>query len=345
MSQELIERTAPLTAVQIRGQVNLIQEVMKQVMQEGQHYGKIPGCGDKPTLLKPGAEKLSMTFRLRPIIDNERDINIERLNDGHIEVRVYCHVMNMDGVELATGVGSCSTMESKYRYRGGEKISTGRLVPKEYWNLDKAGKKQEALETIGGPGFGVGKFNGQWEICEKGEKMENPDIADTYNTVLKMAKKRAYVDGILSSTGASDIFTQDLEDLPIANADVVVEQPKATSKPAVAMPQEIKKEPVKAVDLITLLQGKKDDEMSVVAFFQSVEVSTKPDKNDKNKTWTISEYTVADLPTEGTVETVIKSFGDPVQAVKGKAVVFANVKIGEYNGKLQYVAREVSVSE
>lgn len=213
MGNEMIAMEAPLTALQIRHQVNLIQEVMKEVMQEGQHYGKIPGCGEKPTLLKPGAEKLSMVFRLRPIIDNNKDIRIEDLPDGHKNIHVNCHIVNMSGVELATGVGSCSTMESKFRYRGGEKISTGQRVPAEYWNLKKEGKMSEAIEKIGGTGFGVSKINGQWEVCEIGQKMENPDIADVYNTVLKMSKKRAYIDGILSATGASDCFTQDIEDM------------------------------------------------------------------------------------------------------------------------------------
>lgn len=30
-------------------QVTLIQNVMKSVMRDGEHYGKIPGCGDKPS--------------------------------------------------------------------------------------------------------------------------------------------------------------------------------------------------------------------------------------------------------------------------------------------------------
>ena len=41
--------------------------------------------------------------------------------------------------------------------------------------------------------------------------------ADPYsiaNTILKMAKKRAYVDAALSVASLSDIFTQDLEDMP-----------------------------------------------------------------------------------------------------------------------------------
>lgn len=230
METGIVTAGTPLTAAMVREQVNLIQEVMKDVMQEGQHYGKVPGCGDKPTLLKPGAEKLSMTFRLRPIMDNDRDIRIEQLPNGHREVFVYCHVFNMDGVELATGVGSCSTMESKYRYRGGEKIPTGDPVPAAYWNLKKEGKRDEMLSAIGGVGRGVAKIDAIWQICEIGEKMENPDIADTYNTVLKMAKKRAYVDGILSATAASDIFTQDIEDLPDTASKEVKETATETTQ-------------------------------------------------------------------------------------------------------------------
>jgi len=48
----------------IQTQVNAIQEVMKHVMKNNTHYGTIKGCGDKPTLLKPGAEKIMMTFKL-----------------------------------------------------------------------------------------------------------------------------------------------------------------------------------------------------------------------------------------------------------------------------------------
>ncbi|MEK9207766.1 MAG: hypothetical protein AAB922_04740 [Patescibacteria group bacterium] len=235
MSEELARQgERPSTAIQIREQVNLIQEVMKSVMQEGQHYGKIPGCGDKPTLLKPGAEKLSMTFHLRPVIGT-MDISVVHLENGHREVTVFCHIINTAGEELATGIGSCSTLESKYRYRGGLKVSTGRPVSKEYWNLKKEGKASDAQALIGGKGFGTMKGDsGEWEICELGEKAENPDIADQYNTVLKMAKKRAYVDGILSATGASDIFTQDIEDIPAEN----INRPAAASgKPSTAAPQ------------------------------------------------------------------------------------------------------------
>jgi len=74
---EIVHEPEQLTAKEVRAQVNLVQEVMKAVMQNGTHYGKIPGCGDKPTLLKPGAEKLASTFRLA--------INPESGNRGYVD--------------------------------------------------------------------------------------------------------------------------------------------------------------------------------------------------------------------------------------------------------------------
>ena len=190
----------------------------------GVHYGIIPGC-KRPTLLKPGAEMLGLMFMLRSMIDPIKDVQVILMDNGHREVRACCHILNSEGLEIATGLACASTMETKYRYRGGEKkaalTADGKTqpLPRDYWNLKDAGKMKEAQELVGGPGFGPGKIDGAWLICELGAKMENPDIADTYNTILKIAKKRAFVDGILTATGASDLFTQDAEDTePAATA-------------------------------------------------------------------------------------------------------------------------------
>ena len=55
------------------------------------------------------------------------------------------------------------------------------------------------------------RYRTEWNQGQKAS-IENEDIADTFNTVLKMAKKRAYVDAVLTATGASDLFTQDIEE-------------------------------------------------------------------------------------------------------------------------------------
>ncbi len=185
-------------------QVKQIQDLMNSAMKKDEHYGVIPGT-HKPSLLKAGAEKLSFMFRLVPEFDIER-IDLEK---GHREYIVKCKLRHIPSEKYwGEGVGSCSTMESKYRYRTGEVEYTGKPVPKEYWtNRDQ--------NLIGGDGFKVKKNpkTGRWEIVRAGKKIENENIADVYNTVLKMAKKRAFVDAILTSTAASDIFTQDVEEI------------------------------------------------------------------------------------------------------------------------------------
>lgn len=149
---------------QITYQMQLIKQVMKENMEEGHDYGIIPGT-PKPTLLKPGAEKLRLLFFLAP----EFDWRETELPGGHKAYEFSCKLSQINtGKFWGSGVGSCSTMESKYRYR----------------------------KSTSGEG-----------------RVENPDIANEWNTALKMAKKRSFVDAILTVTSASAIFTQDVEDL------------------------------------------------------------------------------------------------------------------------------------
>lgn len=206
---------------EVMAQVTAIQQLMRQGMTENEHWGKIPGCGDKPALLKPGAEKLCLMFRLAP----KFEIMDKDLGSGHKEIQVKCTLVHINtGRFWGEGVGSCSTMETKYRYRTGVGESTGVQVPKAFWDLRRMGKTAEAMEVLGGKGYTFKKGDdGLWWIHERIEKTENPDIADSYNTVLKIAKKRALVDATLTATAASDIFTQDIEE----NAP----EPKSEVKP------------------------------------------------------------------------------------------------------------------
>lgn len=232
LAQPASSALAPMNVKDLMAQVSLIQEVMKSVMQEGQHFGKVPGCGDKPTLLKPGAEKLCFVFRLAPQFEVEEK-NFDR---GHREYRVKCRLVTIGGgAFVGEGQGICSTMEAKYRFRTGPKKPTGKAVPKEYWTL-RSTEPLKAQDLLGGKGYGTAKNEqGLWEICEVGEKVEHDNPADYYNTVLKMAQKRAHVAVTLTATAASDIFTQDLEDmrenLRAYDADIAA-TPVSETKPA-----------------------------------------------------------------------------------------------------------------
>lgn len=200
---------------EIKNQVTLIQQVMREVMIEGEHYGTIPGCGDKKVLLKSGAEKLMLTFRLA----NDLDVQVLELPNFHREYRVKVTIYASSGQRLGTGVGSCSTMESKYRFRTGPIENTGKIVPQEYWT-HRESNPAKAQEILGGKGFSTKKIGQKYYIVKQGERVEHDNPADSYNTCLKMAKKRGLVDAALTSTAASDIFTQDIEEDPEFHAEI-----------------------------------------------------------------------------------------------------------------------------
>jgi len=205
----VVQDKQELDVSDVREQINKIQSLMKELMRPDEHYGVIPGT-TKPTLLKAGAEKLGFTFRLAPRFDITRN----DLPNNHREYEILCTLEHQGtGKFVAQGVGSATTMETKYRYReskrkcpacGAEAIIKGKAEYGGGWLCFKkqggCGAKYADDDTV--------------IIGQKTGRMENPDIADTYNTVLKIAKKRAHVDAMITACAASDIFTQDVEDMP-----------------------------------------------------------------------------------------------------------------------------------
>jgi hypothetical protein len=200
----LVEEGHELTVADVKKQVSKMKELMTSVLEEGIHYGKIPGV-EKPSLFKAGAEKICFMFRFgtgEPVIE---EVN---LGEDHREVKVKVPMTHIPtGRTICFGVGSCSTKESKYRYRNvADWEDTGKPIP-----VGAKEKKHEYRKQ----GFGMKKEKGVWIWVhyKDSERQENPDIADTYNTVLKMAVKRAYIDGTIRAAAASDYVTQDVEDM------------------------------------------------------------------------------------------------------------------------------------
>lgn len=162
-----------------------VAQLIQLALKKDTDYGVIPGTGTKPTLLKPGAERLARAFGCVPRyevidreIDHDREVHYTKRKKqwrneyngdkrydwieesgtsyGLYRFEVRCTLTQIEtGVALGDGLGSCSTMESKYIDR-----------PRE---------------------------------CE--------------NTALKMAQKRALIAAVLNAFALSDRFTQDVEDM------------------------------------------------------------------------------------------------------------------------------------
>ena len=244
----------PVAVSDLVERVDFVRTVMMRVMRDGTHYGTIPGCGDRKVLLKGGADVLRLAYGLTPEITQ----TVRDLPDGHREVSAECRLYSTSRVCVGQGFGSCSTMESKYRYRTGPSTPTGRPVPREYWELRKSDRSR-AQELLGGDGFAPKKRDGKWEIVQVGERCENPDPADQYNTVLKMAVKRAYVAAVITATSTSDILDQDLEEELPDIAQPGAEEPQTPAAPAVPMATP---EQIQAIREITGGDRKKLEELT-----------------------------------------------------------------------------------
>jgi hypothetical protein len=64
--------TPDVDASELVARLDVIREAMNTAMVQGVDYGVIPGTGSKPTLLKPGAEKLGVLFQLDVQLANRR---------------------------------------------------------------------------------------------------------------------------------------------------------------------------------------------------------------------------------------------------------------------------------
>ena len=205
--QVIQQQSMELSVAQVKAQLEKVREIMRSVMTDGVHYGIVPGT-DKKTLLKPGAEVLCVTFRLAPTYKADFQ------KDGkHLSVVTTCTLTHIPtGNLIATGMGSCSTQETKYAYRKGsrkcpqcgkETIIKGKAEYGGGWLC--FGKK-------GGCGAKFKDADKTIESQPEASKTENEDVIDQHNTVLKMSNKRALVAAVVNATGVSDIFTQDIGD-------------------------------------------------------------------------------------------------------------------------------------
>ena len=145
---------APTAMVQMSKQRDELKKFISSQLVEGINgdYATIPGT-NKPSLLKPGAEKIANIFQL-----GTRIVSSQRTEVGGGIAFTYryetFHVPS--GRAISQEEACCSTLEKKFASRG--------------------------------------KY-------------------DVENTVMKMAQKRAFVGAIIKATGASDFFTQDMEDI------------------------------------------------------------------------------------------------------------------------------------
>jgi hypothetical protein len=207
---------------ELKQQLAQIQQLQKEVMVVGEDYGVIEGMGTKnedgvmvgkdgkpvkPVLFNPGAEKLCMLFRIAPRYEPDMSYSA----DGkHLTVTTKCFLYGTAFGNLrGEGLGLCSSRESKYAWRRANR-SCPRCSRETIFPSKRDGG-WFCWATKGGCGA---EFSGDDEriMSQRLDRVPNPDIEDTHNTVLKMSMKRAFVGATRTATAAGHLFTQDLGD-------------------------------------------------------------------------------------------------------------------------------------
>ncbi len=165
----------------------LITQYVRDHMVKDHHYYSF-NEGGKPALTKDGAYRICSLFKVVP---GPSDVEIIREDGGHFTVRTVARLLNADGVEIASAMGSASTRESKYAYRW---VNEKQLPA----DVDKA-----KLKSRSGSGQ-YGKYT-QYQL-------PNPDLADLENTIIKMSDKRATVGAVNKLPLVSELFADDPDD-------------------------------------------------------------------------------------------------------------------------------------
>lgn len=159
------------------------QAVVQQTLRREHDYGIIPGTL-KPTLLKPGGEKICMMLGVNP--EYEMMDHVQDYERGFFAYIIRC-TLKKGTKNVAQGLGNCNSYEKKYRWINSDYIPAGIESEKVRQFIDKYGRLRY--------------------------KIPNPDPWDLSNTILKIAKKRAFIDAVLQVASLSEIFTQDIEEM------------------------------------------------------------------------------------------------------------------------------------
>lgn len=219
MKAELVKTEAAAPAVQAVTAIELtaiqadvllarrqaVERVVKELMVEDVHYGPVPGVDGSVMLDKAGSELLAATFQLAfdyQVTEHENAAGDRRYVST-------CHVTHQPtGTALGSGMGECSTGETKFAWRR----ASGKA---EYDQAPEDRRREKTYYKKGGASYVVQQVR---ELTD-----------DKGNTALKMANKRAASDAVQAVLGVRGMILQGVK--PGAGAQAA---PKPAGEVAVA---------------------------------------------------------------------------------------------------------------
>ncbi len=189
-NQMVVQETNPMMIIdglkldRVQDSMNKIQQFQKVVQNtlvEGHDYGQAFYGSNKPSLLKPGAEKILMLLGL----SSEYEIigKIQDYDEGFFSYTIRC-ILTKGGQVITEGLGHCNSKEKKYEGDRQDKYMLGNTCLK----MAKKRAQVDAALTVGSLS---NIFTQDIEdiAFEQSERMETMTAEDAKNIKITFGKK------------------------------------------------------------------------------------------------------------------------------------------------------------
>jgi len=204
---------APVVGIEeAKNKFEMVRKYTADCLKKGVDYGSFQGVA-KPSLLKPGAEKICSLFGLTAKF-KQVDKVLNWTGEGNPDNEPFFYFeykceLYRGGEFVGSCDGSCNSWEKKYRYRKGELTcpNCGKPLRKS-----KNNDGFYCWTKTGGCGAQF-QSNDPLITSQKVGDVKNFDTAEQVNTFQKMAQKRAYIGATLIACNLSEYYTQDIEDM------------------------------------------------------------------------------------------------------------------------------------
>lgn len=163
--------------------INQFQQVIQSQLLEGHDYGQAFYGSTKPSLLKPGAEKILMLLGL----SSEYEI-IERVQDyeeGFFSYTIKC-LLTKNGQVITEGLGHCNSKEKKYDSDKQDKFMLGNTCLK----MAKKRAQVDAALTVGSLSNIFTQDLEDMVQFNQSERVQTLNNGEAHNTKVNFGKHR-----------------------------------------------------------------------------------------------------------------------------------------------------------
>lgn len=163
--------------------IQQFQKVVQGALSEGHDYGAAFSGSSKPSLLKPGAEKILMLMGLSSVYEIMEQV--QDYEDGFFAYTIKCLLIR-NGVVVTEGLGHCNSKEKKYDSDKQDKYMLGNTCLK----MAKKRAQVDAALTVGSLSNIFTQDLEDMEQFSQGEKMDNMTVKDAESMKVNFGKHK-----------------------------------------------------------------------------------------------------------------------------------------------------------